>query len=165
MEYKWHKDEENILHVISQKAFDMSEFHKNNYLILQNTLKYYKIPVIVISGINSVIAVGLNDYIEQNIISVTNCLLALICGIIGSIELYLKISENMNREFISGRDLYLLHIDIKKTLALEPQNRNVDGDVYLTNVYNKYIKNVSNAEIMIGNKLFHDFTPPVMIDV
>lgn len=168
MEYKWHDDEENILTVISKKAFDMSEFHKGNYLKLQDQLKYYKIPVIIISGINSVIAVGLSDYISQNVISVTNCVLALTCGIIGSIELYLKISENMNREYISGRDLYLLHIDIKKTLALEPQNRNVDGDVYLSSIYNKYIKTVSNAEIMIGHNLFHDFVPPkpaVIIEV
>ena len=107
----------------------------------------------------------MNDYIDQNVISVTNCLLALVCGIIGSVELYLKISENMNREYISGRDLYLIHIDIKKTLALKSQNRNVDGDVYLSTMYNKYIKNVSNAEIMIGNKLYHDFEPSNIIEV
>ena len=157
MEYKWHKDEETILNVLSDKAFEMSEFHKQNYLQLQKQLKYYKIPVIVISGINSVVAVGLADYMSQNIISATNCILALVCGIIGSIELYLKISENMNREFISGRDLYLLHIDIKKTLALTPVNRNVDGDVYLTASYNKYIKNVANAQIMTGTGLAHNF--------
>lgn len=168
MEYKWHEDEENILKVLSQKAFNMSEYHKTNYLYLQNQLKYYKIPVIVISGINSVVAVGLSEYVPQNIISATNCVLALMCGIIGSIELYLKISENMNREYISGRDLYLIHIDITKTLALTPNNRNVDGDVYLTTMYNKYIKNVSNAQIMIGSSLMHDFTkkpPPLLIEI
>lgn len=155
--FKWSRDEERILEVLSQKAFDMSEHHKKNFRSLQQQLKYYKIPIIVISGINSVVAVGMDTYLSQETISATTCLLSLMCGIIGSIELYLKISENMNQEFISGRDFFLLHIDIKKTLALESKNRNVDGDVYLSGIYNKYVKNVGAADIMLGPKLFHSF--------
>lgn len=162
---RWSEDEENILKVLSDKSFQMSEFHKKNYIRLEQQLKYYKIPVIVISGINSVVAVGMSEYLSQNAISATNCVLALVCGIIGSIELYLKISENMNREYISGRDFYLLHIDIKKTLALHMSNRNVDGDVYLTAIYNKYIKNVANAAIMTGTDLVHEFDPvPIVME-
>ncbi len=63
----------------------------------------------------------------------------------------------MNKEYISGRDFYLLHIDIKKTLALKHSNRKVDGHVYLGSVYNKYIKTVSNSQVMIGQDMFHDF--------
>jgi len=153
----WSDDEESILRTIGDKCFSMSEVHKKNYVSLQDKLKYYKIPVIIISGINSVIAVGLNSYVSQDVISITNCVLALSCGIIGSIELYLKLAENMNKEYLSGREFYLLHIDIKKTLALSQQNRKVDGHVYLETIYNKYIKTVSNAEVMIGNDLYHDF--------
>ena len=86
----WSDDEEKILKIIGDKCFTMSEVHKKNYVKLQDKLKYYKIPVIIISGINSVIAVGLNNYLPQDAISITNCLLALTCGIIGSIELYLN---------------------------------------------------------------------------
>ena len=165
MASEWSRDEEDILSVLSDKAFLMSEFHKKKYTSLQNQLKYYKIPIIVLSGINSVIAVGMTEYMSQNAISATNCLLALTCGIIGSIELYLKISENMNKEYISGRDFYLLHIDIKKTLALQQTNRKVDGSVYLTSIYNKYIKNVANAQLMTGNNLQHDFTTTKDLDI
>ena len=154
---EWSGDEELILKKISEKCFSMSEFHKKKYIELQNTLKYYKIPVIIISGINSVIAVGMSDYLPQNVISATNCVLALICGIIGSVELYLKISDNMNSEFVSGRDFYLLHIDINKTLALSRPHREVAGDIYLSGVYSKYIKTVSGAQIMTGHNLIHDF--------
>lgn len=154
---EWSADEEGILKVISEKCFLMSEYHKKKYLKLQNKLKYYKIPVIIISGINSVIAVGMSEYLPQNVISATNCILALICGIIGSIELYLKLSDNMNREFMCGRDFYLLHIDIKKTLALRHNNRRVAGSVYLNTIYTKYIKTVSGAQVMIGDSLIHNF--------
>ena len=54
-----------------------------------------------------------------------------VCGIIGSIELYLKLSEQLNVEYISGRDFYLLHIDILKTLALGRARRGTSGDSYL----------------------------------
>ena len=153
----WTRDEERILKIISEKCFLMSEYHKKRYIELQNKLKYYKIPVIIISGINSVIAVGMSEYLPQNVISATNCILALICGIIGSIELYLKLSDNMNSEFMSGRDFYILHIDIKKTLALRHCNRRVAGNVYLNTIYTKYIKTVSGAQVMTGESLIHNF--------
>lgn len=162
-EMLWSNDEEIILQTIGDKCFSMSEHHKKKYIELKNKLKFYKIPVIIISGINSVISVGMSDYIEQNIISAITCILALITGIIGSIELYLKLSDNMNSEFISGRDFYLLHIDIKKTLTLKRENRGVSGQVYMDMSYNKYIKLMSGAQVMVGRNLEHIFGAPDLL--
>ena len=39
MEYKWHKDEETILNVLSDKAFEMSEFHKKKLLTIAKTIE------------------------------------------------------------------------------------------------------------------------------
>lgn len=154
---EWNRDEENILKLLSEKCFTMSEYHKKEYIRYKKILKYYKIPVIIISGINSVIAVGMSDYLSQQAISATNCVLSLLCGIICSIELYLKISDNMNSEFISGRDFHLMHIDITKTLALAEENRGIAGHIYLNNIYSKYIETLSKAQTMTGVSLIHDF--------
>ena len=162
-EMLWSTDEETILQTIGDKCFSMSEHHKKKYIELKNKLKFYKIPVIILSGLNSVISVGMSDYIEQNIISAITCILALITGIIGSIELYLKLSDNMNSEYISGRDFYLLHIDIKKTLTLKRDNRGVSGQVYMDMSYNKYIKLMSGAQVMVGRNLEHIFGAPDLL--
>ena len=63
----------------------------------------------------------------------------------------------MNREYLCGRDFFLLHIDIKKTLALEERHRHVDGDTYLTEMYNKYVKTLAGAQVMTGDHLIHNF--------
>ena len=79
--------------------------------------------VIILSAINSVFAVGLQPYMEQSAISITNCFVSMICGIITSIELYLSIQSNMENELSASKDFYILGVDIYKTLNLNRENR------------------------------------------
>ena len=58
-------------------------------------LKYFKIPVIILSSINSVIAIGLSTFIIQTLVSVITCIISLISAMLGSIELYLGIQKTM----------------------------------------------------------------------
>ena len=106
------------------------------------------VPVIIISGFNSVISVGLQSYLEQASISAMTCLLALFCGIIGSIELFLGIQQQMENELVCSKDFYLLAIDIFKMLSLQANNRNVDGKTYLDEKYQIYIKLVENSALL-----------------
>jgi hypothetical protein len=78
----------------------------------------YRLPVIILNGANSIIAVGLQPYATQGAISLTTSLIALTCGIIGSIELFFGIQKRLENDMISQRDYYLLGIDIYKTLNL-----------------------------------------------
>jgi len=164
MTLQWNEDEERILSVLSDKCFAMSEHHKKCFLRLQSHLKYYKIPIIIISGVNSVIAVGMDGYLPQSVISATNCLLALTCGIIGSIELYLKITDNMNVELECGRDFYILHIELKKTLTLPRQFRGVSGNTYLESNFNRYLKMISKAQVVTGRQAEHIFDESITND-
>ena len=154
----WTSDEESILKTISNKCFLMSEYHKNIYFKLNKKISYFKIPIIVLSGMNSVIAVGFQSYVEQGTISAINSLLSLMCGIIGSIELYLKINERMDTEYKCGRDFYILYIEIEKTLNLSRKNRSVDGKTYLDDRFNEYIQLISNAQFIYGDDAKHLFS-------
>jgi hypothetical protein len=133
----WSDDVENVLESIRHNASVLSNHHKKNYTYYNGQLKYYKIPVIIISGLNSVTAVGLQPYIDQQHISVTNCLLALLCGIIGSIELFLGISSGAEAELKSSKDFYLLSIDIYLTLTLDRERR-PPAKTYLDHKYSEY---------------------------
>jgi hypothetical protein len=82
--------------------------------------------------------VGFQPYLNQTVISMTTCLLSLLCSIIGSIELYLAIQKQMENELLSSKDYYILSIDIFKMLNLNVENRNPDGKAYLEEKYAEY---------------------------
>ena len=144
----WSSDIENVLEAIRMNASMMSDYHKKNFIYFKGQLKYYKIPIIIISGFNSVIAVGLQPYMEQGIISVLNCMLALLCSIIGSIELFLGIQVSMETELVASKNFYLLAVDIYKTLTLDRKHRNTGGKDYLDEKYGEYTKLFENAQII-----------------
>jgi F0F1-type ATP synthase membrane subunit b/b' len=136
----WSRDIEEICEAIRANAAAMSKKHTKLYTYYNGQLKYYKIPVIIISGLNSVIAVGLQPYLDQGVISGSNCLLALLCGIIGSIELFLGIQTSMETEMAASKDFYLLSVNIFRTLSLERSHRGHPGKAYLEEVYTQYSK-------------------------
>jgi hypothetical protein len=76
------------------------------------------------------------------------CLLALICSIIGSIELYLAIQKSMESELTSQRDYYLLSVDIFKTLSLIKEHRPIPAKEYLDKCYNTYCKLIENSDTL-----------------
>lgn len=140
MENDWTEDIEAVLESIRVNCVLLSKEHKTRYFALKENLKYYRLPVIVLSGINSIVSVGLVEYVPQKAVSVITCLLALTCSIIGSIELYLAIQKGMESEMISQREYYLLGVDIYKTLALAKEHRPLPAKEYLEHMYSEYCK-------------------------
>lgn len=153
----WTDDNETILKVFADKAFLASRYHERLYYMYSGRLKYIKIPIIVISGINSVLAVGLAEYLDQGIISATNSVLALVCGVLGSIELFLKVSDNMVQSLAAARELFILHIEVRKTLKLPRDQRGVDAKSYLDNVYSRYVDIINNSKLIITTQSEHKF--------
>lgn len=170
----WSDDIDDVLDAIRLNCIVLSKRHKTRYFDLKYSLNFYKLPVIVLNGCNSIISVGLQPYATQGTISLTTSLIALLCGIIGSIELFLGIQKRLESDLISGRDYYLLSIDIFKTLSLNRENRPVPAKDYLNETYNRYTKLIESSEALVkkiddklniidinkkdkdANKLLHD---------
>ena len=74
--------------------------------------------------------------------------MALSCGIIGSVELYLQVTKNMESSLISSKDFYELSIDIYKFLSLKEMNRTVSANVFVDDCYNRYIKLVQQSTLL-----------------
>lgn len=146
MKDSWTTDIETILENIRLNSVSYSKIHRKEYFFLKNQLKYFRIPIIVLSGLNSVFSVGLQPFLNQGLISVLNCVLALTCGLIGSVELYLKINEQMENNFTLSKDYYILSIDIFKQLNLLRDNRSTDGKTYLDEKFNEYSKLIETSE-------------------
>jgi hypothetical protein len=125
----------------------MAEHHKYGYYVLQNRLIWFKIPLIIFSSINSVFSVGLTAYLEQSIVSTTNCLISLLCAIISSTELYLSIQKRSDQEVVSYRSFYLLSLKINAVLKLEREHRNIEGREFMTNCLNEYSSLFESSQV------------------
>ena len=135
----WTTDQESILERIRQNCNHQKRVSTKLYLSYKRRLALYKIPVIVISAINSVTSVGLVRYCPQHIISATTCVLSLVVGVIGSVQMYLQLEVNQELALISSKDFYNLSIDIHKTLSLNREHRSLSGKEYLDDIYTKFV--------------------------
>ena len=136
----WTDDHESVLKAIHINSIKLMNEHKRRHFSLKDSLKYYRIPQIIISAINSVFSVGLQPYMEQGLISVINCMLSLIVGIIVSIELFLSIEKQAGEELISSKEYYILGANIQKEMRLDRENRAVQPRPFLDEIYNEYCK-------------------------
>lgn len=152
----WTPDIENILESIRYNCVLLSQEHKKNYFRLIQTLKYFRLPIIIISGCNSIVSVGLQNYLSQAVISMTSCLLSLICGIVGSIEMYLAIEKSSQNELFAARNYYEISIDIFKTLKLSKNHRPIPAKEYLEKKYTDYLQLTTQTNLVtkkINDKL------------
>jgi hypothetical protein len=155
----WPEDADYLLENIRCNSIILSDYHKTQYFILQSRLKYFRIPIIIISAFASVLNIGLQPYLDQSYISVLCAMLSLITGLIGSIELFLQVQKKMENELMNSRDFYLNAIDIYKVLSLEPEHRNGDGLKYLDGKFAVYCKMIENSNII--NKSIQDQLAPI----
>jgi hypothetical protein len=146
---QWSQDIELILDKIRYNSVLMSEEHKLKYIYLKGLLRYFRLPIILLSGINSVISVGLQPYIDQSYISVINCILSLGCGIIGSVELFLGIQVQMENELLVSKEYYILSTSIFKMLSLNVKNRNVNGHEFLEHCFDEYSNLIEKSNIIV----------------
>ena len=154
----WTDDIEIILEDIRTNCVILTAEHKRQYFSYKNILQYFRLPIIVISGINSIISVGFQEYMEQSVISMTTCLLALVCSIIASIEMYLAIQKSMEQSLIANKEFYLLGVDIQKTLLLDRKHRPIPAKDFLEKCYNMYVKLTENSNVL-DKKLLDKLTP------
>ena len=74
--------------------------------------------------------------------------ISLIVSILGSIELYMKIQENMEVELVAQKDFYILSISIFKVLQLDDENRNIDMKLFLEETFANYQKLIENSNVV-----------------
>jgi len=148
----WSDDIEALLRDMEFNSGILSQIHKENYLALHEYIKYFKLPIIVLSSVNSIFSVGLSTYLNQSLVSSINCLISLICGIISSIELYLGLQKKIENELLSYRDYYLLSVKINNCLKLKREHRSEpNGQLFLTDITNEYTSLFESSEIHSQN--------------
>jgi hypothetical protein len=146
--FVWSDGIEEALKTIHSNSLLISDYHTQKYYYFKGYQKYFRISIIIFSGVNSVFNVGLQSFISQKIISVLCCGISLICSIISSIELFIGIQTIMENEIEAAKEFYILSTDIFKVLAVDRDDRNIDGKIYLDNVHTKYCNLIQKSEVI-----------------
>ena len=144
----WNRQIESVLNDIRLNCNALEEFHKKKYFSIKNIVVWFKLPIIILSSLNAIVAVSLTNYIEQQYISASNCGLSFIIGTLTSISLYLKIEDRLETELLASKEYHKLSIDIYKILSLKNEDRATDGDKFLNDTYNQYIKLFERSNLL-----------------
>jgi len=144
----WSDEIEEICDKLRVNCVNLSEYHRKRYYHFKSYGKWFRLPLIILASVNSTASVGLQPVLEQTIISGITCLIGMIMGIIGSLELYLGIQSSMEVELKHSKDYYTLAIHIFKTLSLNRVNRLEDGKEYLNEKYSLYIKLCESSNLL-----------------
>ena len=148
MNENWNDEMEELCEKVRINCVNLSEYHRNQYYYFKSYGKYFRIPVIILATINSTASVGLQSFMRQKWISLISCLIGMIIGIIGSMELYLSIQTNMDLEFKQSKEFYSLAVDIYKMLHIGREDRPESGKDYLNKTFNSYITLVEASNLL-----------------
>lgn len=141
-------DIESILENIRLNCVMLTEFHRKNFLKLSQSISYYRIPVLLLSSVASLWSISGTSFLNQHDVSLINCLLGLFASFITSLELFMKLDQQIKLSEDLSHKFYGIGADIFKTLSLKDENREVKGKQYLTEIFSDYIKLVEKSNIL-----------------
>jgi hypothetical protein len=136
----WTKSQVEFLHKLKAQCLEYSEFNRKQVKKYTTTNTHFNIPILVLSGLNSFVALGLQPFVKQEYISIINSVLSLTCGILSSTALYMKYNEKINTCVSCSHDLNDLHATIFKELSLDEDSRSMDGKDFCNKMFDEYTK-------------------------
>jgi hypothetical protein len=139
-----------LLKKIRYNCVKLSRYHNKRYHFYKNVLfSFFRVPIIIIGGFNSFVAVGMQSYLQQGTISLLNAMMSLLSAIITSIEILLNLQKRMENELESYKNYYKLGVEIYTFIELDPHERGSTlSKDFLKDMHKKY-----DALITTGNAI------------
>jgi hypothetical protein len=145
---RWHQDEDEFLIKLEQQCNTYYEHHNKDHMYYQKLSSKFNVPILVVSAINALTAVGLNSFVRQEYVSVLNAILSSGTGVLGSIQLYLKINEKMTNSIRASILMKRLALKISKELSIAPDHRVTDGQAFMNDCFAEF-----NTALEQGNPI------------
>ena len=147
-ESRWHPDEQEFLAKLEQQCNTYYDYHSKDHVYYMKLASKFNIPILMVSAINALTAVALNSFIAQEYVSVLNAVLSAGTGVLGSIQLYMKINEKMTNALRASILMKRLALKVSKELSIDPQNRVTDGQAFLSDCFSEF-----NTALEQGNPI------------
>lgn len=144
----WTDNIERVLDHLRLNCAQLSNYHRYKYIYYKHQVKWFKIPIILLSGVNTFVAVGMQTVLGQFYVSIITSIVSLFCGIITGIEMFMKFQDKMVTELNTHRDYYKISIEIYKVISIDRKSREISGTTFLDAKFSEYekIKSRSNPE-------------------
>lgn len=126
----WHEREEIYLTKIEQQCNDYHIHHTKDHMYYNKLSSRFNIPILVLSSVNALTAISLNSFLNQEYVSILNAVLSAFCGILGSIQLYMKLNEKMSNSLRAAILMKRLALKISKELSVDRELRATEGQAF-----------------------------------
>jgi len=156
IEKTWSTNIERILDKLRITCTQLSQYHRFKYQYCKGQVKWFRIPIIVLSGINTFTSVGLQEHVDQRYISIVSSCISLMCGIITGIEMFMKYQDKMETELTTHKEYYKLSVDIYKMLSIDRCLRKKTGKDFIDEIFNEYEKIKSRSRPEQHSNLVYD---------
>ena len=144
----WHSEEEAFLSKLEHQCNEYHEHHKNDHMYYSRLSSRFNIPILIISSINALTAISLNDFLGQRYVSIMNAVLSAGTGVLGSIQLYMKINEKMTNALRASILMKRLALKISKELSIARDQRSTEGQVFFQECFSEF-----NTALEQGNPI------------
>jgi hypothetical protein len=144
----WHSEEEAFLSKLEQQCNEYHEHHKKDHMYYNRLSSKFNIPILIISSINALTAISLNDFLGQRYVSILNAVLSAGTGVLGSIQLYMKINEKMTNALRASILMKRLALKISKELSVAREQRSTEGQAFLQECFAEF-----NTALEQGNPI------------
>lgn len=135
----WHDEEQNFLKELEKQANLMQDLYRKEYVYYHSLAQKFNIPIIAISALNALTAVVLNEFVPQSYVSIINAVLSAGTGVLGSVQLYLKINEKMTNALRASLTMKKLALRISKELTLDPEHRVTEGKTFMNECHSEFV--------------------------
>jgi hypothetical protein len=159
----WHDKEEEFLKKIELQCNAYQTYFNKDYMYYHSLSSRFNIPILVVSSINALTAISLNDFLGQRYVSILNAVLSAGTGILGSIQLYMKINEKMSNALRSSILMKRLALKISKEISIDREQRGTIGQQFLQECFSEFnaaLEQSNPVEKKIQNFLALGQQPP-----
>jgi hypothetical protein len=144
----WFDSEELFLSKIEKQCNIYQKHYSKEYTYYSGLSSKFNIPILITSAVNALTAIALNNFVKQELVSIMNAVLSAGTGVLGSIQLYMKLNEKMTNALRSSISMKKLALKISKELTVDRQLRVTEGMTFLQECFSDF-----NTSIEAGNPI------------
>ena len=148
MSEKWHDSEEEFLRKIEKQCNHYHKHYAQEYTYYSHLSSKFNIPILIVSAINALTAVALNSFVDQKYVSIMNAVLSAGTGVLGSVQLYMKLNEKMANSLRSSIAMKRIALKIAKELTIARHIRVTEGLTFLQECFSEF-----NTTVESGNPI------------
>jgi hypothetical protein len=160
----WFDEQETYLRNMERQCDVYFQHHTKDFVYYHSLASRFNVPILIVSSINALTAVALNEFINQKYVSIMNAILSAGTGVLGSIQLYLKINEKMTNATRSSLAFKRLGLKISKELSLGRNERVTEGLGFLSDCFAEFNTAIEQGNPVEKSKLVNYLALPRPVD-